>query len=205
MFTGAGRKLIAGLVWAVPVVVPLVGSQGAAGMRLVENEDMVERFPPDGADDPLAVGVHPRRPRRALDHVQFVGLEDGVECLAVRAVAVPQQEARSAGTSCVCPSRRPDFAPAGRGVDVEEVCGDNALGLSREERAPGRVGATRCRIDVGCVQDVPDRRGSDPVSGSSQLSLGPLMPQRGLSRASLGMSVLIAAGVGGRPVRRRAV
>jgi hypothetical protein len=57
------------------------------------DQDVVEDFAADGADDPFAVGVHPGCLRRALDHVEIVGLEDGVEHLAVLAVAVAEQEA----------------------------------------------------------------------------------------------------------------
>jgi hypothetical protein len=53
-----------------------------------QDQDVVEEFASDGADDPFAVGVHPRRLRRAFDHAHVVGLEDGVERLAVLAVAV---------------------------------------------------------------------------------------------------------------------
>ena len=51
---------------------------------------------PDDRDERVrvAVGVHPGRMRRALDHSQVVGLEDDVEGLAVLAVAVAQQEAQ---------------------------------------------------------------------------------------------------------------
>ncbi|BBJ45142.1 hypothetical protein SSPO_078600 [Streptomyces antimycoticus] len=53
---------------------------------------MVEGLAPDAADNPFTVGVHPRRSWRALDHVYAVGLEDGVEGLAVLAIAVTEQE-----------------------------------------------------------------------------------------------------------------
>lgn len=46
------------------------------------------------SDDALAVRVHPRRPRCTLDHVQFFGLEDGVERCAVLAVPVAKREAQ---------------------------------------------------------------------------------------------------------------
>jgi hypothetical protein len=48
---------------------------------------------PYGADHPLAVGVHPRGLRRALEDRDLLGLEDSIERLAVPAVAVTQQEA----------------------------------------------------------------------------------------------------------------
>jgi hypothetical protein len=57
---------------------------------------------------------------------------------------------------------------AEHGVYVEEVCRDDALGLGGEELAPGRAGSAGRRVDAGRVQDLPDRRGGDPVSESSQ-------------------------------------
>jgi transposase len=56
--------------------------------------DVIESLTPDAADDSLAVGVHPRRPRGTLDHIHILGLEDGVEGLAVLLVTVTQQEAQ---------------------------------------------------------------------------------------------------------------
>jgi len=61
-------------------------------MTLVHDRDVVEEFASDGADDWFAVGVHPGRPWRAPEHTQTVGAEDGVERVAVLAVAVAEQE-----------------------------------------------------------------------------------------------------------------
>lgn len=47
-------------------VVLLVGGQDLSGMGLAPDEDVIEGLPPDATDDPLAVGIHPRRSRRAL-------------------------------------------------------------------------------------------------------------------------------------------
>ncbi len=63
-------------------------------MGFTGDQDVVEQFASQGADDPFAVGVHPGRLRRAGDDVQSIGLEDGVERLAVLAVAVAEQEAQ---------------------------------------------------------------------------------------------------------------
>ena len=86
--------MVAGLVGSVPVVVVFVGLEDVSCVGLSRDEDVVEEFASDGADDPFAVGVHPRCPWCAFDDAEVVGLEDGVERLAVLAVAVAEQERR---------------------------------------------------------------------------------------------------------------
>lgn len=66
-------------------------------------------------------------------------------------------------------------ASAKRGIDGEEVCCDDALGLGGKELAPGRSAAARRRGDARRVQDLPDRRGGDPLPESGHLSLNPPM------------------------------
>jgi hypothetical protein len=72
----------------------LVGGEDLLGVGLAGDQDVIESLAPGAADDPLAVGVHPRRPRGTLDQVHIFGLEDGVEGLAVLVVTVAQQEAQ---------------------------------------------------------------------------------------------------------------
>jgi hypothetical protein len=61
---------------------------------LVQDEDVVEGLAADAADHPFAVGVHPRGLRCALEDRHLLGLEDGVEGLAVLAVAVMSSSCR---------------------------------------------------------------------------------------------------------------
>ncbi|WP_309111707.1 hypothetical protein [Saccharothrix sp.] len=75
------------------VVVVLAGLEDLTCVALTRDQDVVEEFASEGADDPFAVGVHPWCLRRALDHAQVVALKDGVERLAVLAVAVTEKEA----------------------------------------------------------------------------------------------------------------
>ncbi|WP_443216895.1 hypothetical protein [Saccharothrix sp. ALI-22-I] len=130
----------------------------------------------------------------AQDQEQVVGLEDGVERLAVLAVAVAEQEARrlhplsEVGGEVPGLLRRPlpgrvggdagDVRAPGvvfeerqrveplaeHGVEVEEVRRDDALGLDGEELPPRRTGAAWCRVDARSAQNLPDRRGSDAVA-----------------------------------------
>jgi hypothetical protein len=64
---------------------------------------------------------------------------------------------------CVQPS-------AERRADGEDVRRDDALGLDGEELAAGRSGATRRRLHARRVQDLPHRRGRDPLPEPSQLT-----------------------------------
>jgi len=76
------------------VVIIHVGREDAAQMALVEDDDMVQAFPPDRTDDPLDVGVLPRRAWRRddLGDPQRLNLVANLE--AIRGIAVAQQVAR---------------------------------------------------------------------------------------------------------------
>jgi hypothetical protein len=76
------------------VVVPFGVGEDLPGVGLVHEQDVVEGLAADGADHPLAVGVHPWRPWRAEQHVHVLGFEDGVEGRVVLGVAVAQHEAQ---------------------------------------------------------------------------------------------------------------
>ena len=60
--------MVSGLVGAVSVVVVFVRFEDLSGVGLSCDEDVVEEFASEGADDPFAVGVHPRCLRCAFDH-----------------------------------------------------------------------------------------------------------------------------------------
>src|SRR3954452_9427199 len=77
---------------SVSVVMLFVGLQDLPCMALIHDQDVVEEFASDGADDPLAMSVHPGRSWRDPEHAQAVGAEGGVERVAVLAVAVAEQE-----------------------------------------------------------------------------------------------------------------
>jgi hypothetical protein len=59
---------------------------------------------------------------------------------------------------------------------MQEVDGDDALGLVREELPPGRAGAAWGRVDARRVEDLPYRGCGDGVSESGQLALDPPVP-----------------------------
>jgi hypothetical protein len=149
------------------------------------------------------VGVHPRSLRRALEDLHVLGLEDAVERLAVLAVTITQQKAQGfhayahvdgeiprllhrpiprrmggdpgdvQAPGTVLEERQRVQPPTQRGVDVEEICRDDALGLDGEELTSSRAGTTRRRVDARGVQYLPDRGGGDLVPESGQLPLDP--------------------------------
>ena len=76
----------------VIVVVALELAQYGCGVSLVDDQDAVEEFAADGADEAFGDGVGPRRPHRCLDDPDVDGGEDGVEGGGELGVAVPDEE-----------------------------------------------------------------------------------------------------------------
>lgn len=180
-----GRSLVSGLVWSMLVVVVLVLGKDLSGVGLVHDQNVVECLPADRAHHALAVGVHPRRLRRAEQYLHLLHFEDGVEGAGVLAVAVAKGEAQGldAGAEIrgevagllgrplcggvggdtgdvesagtVLEEHQRVQAPAGHGVHVEEDRSDDPLRLQGEELSPARTGATRGRDDAASVQDLP--------------------------------------------------
>ena len=84
------------------------------------------------------------------------------------------------------------------GVDGEEVCRQDALGLGPEELGPGRASA-RCRPQAMAAEDAPYRRRSDP---DAELGSSPWMrtqPQLRFSRPRRKISSTSSALIAGRP------
>jgi hypothetical protein len=61
------------------------------------------------------------------------------------------------------------------------------------------------QVEVGVMQDLPHSGGGDAMAEPDQFALHPPVSQDGFSMAIRMTSFLIAAAVGGRPGRRRAV
>src|SRR2546429_3971061 len=57
------------------------------------------------------------------------------------------------------------------GAGVNEVGGEDAAGLGRQELLPGRPGAAGRRADSGVVQDLPDGGGGDRVAEPDEFAL----------------------------------
>jgi hypothetical protein len=62
------------------------------------------------------------------------------------------------------------------GVEVEQVAGQDRLGLCAEELRPGRSGPSRCGIEPGGAKDLPDGRGADPVAESGEFAVDAAIP-----------------------------
>ena len=63
-------------------------------MVLVEHDDVVEQFAAEGADDPLAVGILPRRSGGGPDRFDAERLQTVVDFPAEDAIVVMNQEPR---------------------------------------------------------------------------------------------------------------
>ena len=76
-------------------VIRKIGLQHSSETRLVDNDNVIQAFPPDRSDHPFGVGILPGRVRSAQ---HFVDAKPGgrlAKYFAVNAVAVAQQKTRS--------------------------------------------------------------------------------------------------------------
>ena len=76
------------------VMILKIGRQHTAQVTLIEDDDVIEAFATDRADDALDIGVLPRRPRCGDDLLDRHRLDTIAEGLPIRRVAVSQQKAR---------------------------------------------------------------------------------------------------------------
>lgn len=74
------------------VVMVDVNVEHALEVSSAEDQDSVETFTPDGADEALGVRVRPRRSYWCADHLDPFAPEDLVEDGGVLAVAITNQE-----------------------------------------------------------------------------------------------------------------
>ena len=174
-------------MWAVVVVVPLVLPKHAGSVALVDDQDAVEEFATNRADEAFGDRVGARCLHRRLDDFDVDGGEDGVEGGVELCVAVADEEPESStgvlevheqvagllgepGCGGVGGDAEDVHATAGvlddeedvepvRGdrVEVEQVAGEDAVGLRSQELRPGRSGSAWRRVDPGGVKDLPDR------------------------------------------------
>jgi len=152
-------------------------------------------------DEALGHCVRPWCPHRCLDDPDVDGGEDGVEGGGELAVSVSDEEPevvvavlevhqQVAGEFGEPGSGRmggdaEDVHPTagalddeervgpvpGDGVEVEQVAGEDRLGLYFEELRPGRSGPSRRGVDSGGVQDGPDGGGADPDAEADEFAV----------------------------------
>ncbi|ATL86459.1 hypothetical protein SMALA_6231 [Streptomyces malaysiensis subsp. malaysiensis] len=98
-----------------------------------------------------------------------------------------------------CGKEQHEPAPQEDRVDVEEVGGHDGRGLGFVEDGPGLVGALRCGVDPGLLQDLPDGRGADFASQAEEFAVEPsISPPRVLAReAQDQLPQVLPASVGG--------
>ena len=93
MGRGSGQSLASERCPAV-VMKPKIRRQHSAQVTLTEDNDVIEAFAADRADDALDIGVLPRRSRRGDNLLDSHRFEAIAEDLTVRCVAIAQQKAR---------------------------------------------------------------------------------------------------------------
>src|SRR5664280_170317 len=117
-------------VTAGTMVVLKVTAQDATQVPLIQHDDMVQAFSPDGTNQPFDVGILPRRSRSREHFLYAQALDTMTKVFPIDAVSIPQQIARSAvvGKSLhglLCGPLR-----AGTGGDIEM---QNASPVMRED------------------------------------------------------------------------
>ena len=90
-----GSGLAQRAMWAVVVVVPLVLPKHGRGVALVDDQEAVEEFSTDRADEAFGDRVGARCLHRRLDDLDVDGGEDGVEGGGELGVAVADEEPES--------------------------------------------------------------------------------------------------------------
>jgi hypothetical protein len=85
------------LVWPVAVEMTDVLVDDGASMSFVVDQQSVNAFGVDAADEPFRIAVRPERARRDLDHVDALGAKDGVEGVGELGVPVADEDAKRGG------------------------------------------------------------------------------------------------------------
>jgi hypothetical protein len=89
-----GAILVQREMRAASVVIVKICRQHTAQVTLIEDDDVIEAFAADRADDALDIGVLPWRSRCSDDLLDCHRLDTIAEGLTIRRVAVAQQKAR---------------------------------------------------------------------------------------------------------------
>ena len=196
----------------VGVVELLELAQGVQQVRLVPDQGPVGQFAAAGLHPAFHDRVHSGHLDPAEHGLDARVLEDGVEQAGELAVAVPDQEPRPASgvlevhdevprglgdpggsgmRGCaedpdppggVLDDRQYGQARAGQGDGLEEVAGEQGIGLGAEEAGPGGGGALGCRVDPGVVEDLPHGGGGDLDAEDEEFAVdAPVAPARVLS------------------------
>src|SRR5262249_12133978 len=126
-----GRVYGESAVWALAVVVRDIGAEYSFEVAAAEDQQPVETFGADGADEALGVGVCPWCADGRVDHFDPLAAEDLVEGGSELAVAVMDQKAHALEHACE--------------AEIARLLGDPGAG--RAGRAAGEVHATTPKFD----------------------------------------------------------
>src|SRR4051812_2331036 len=188
-------------VRTMPVVVIDVLPQHCSEVAGSDDQEVVEAFTAQGADETFRDRIRPGCPDRGVDDADVGAGEYGVEGGGELAVPVADQEPEPVGAVAEVHQQvagllgNPGAGGVGsdpgevhtatvvlyhdenveaaqeHGVYVSEVDGEDAVGLRGQELAPGRPGPSGRRIEPGVFHDLPDGRGGDGVAEADQLAL----------------------------------
>ena len=165
------------------------------------DQQVVEAFAAQRADEAFGDRVGPRRPDWGADDADVGAGEHGVEGGGELAVPVADQEPELLGAvaevheqvagllgdpgaggvggdpgdvhaaAAVLDHHEDVEAAQEDGVDVGEVDREDRVGLRGEELSPGRAGPSRGGVEAGGLEDRPDGGGGDLVAEADQLAL----------------------------------
>jgi hypothetical protein len=185
------------------VVILKVSRQHSAQVTLVEDDDVIETFAADRADDALDVGILPWRSRRSDDLLDRHRLDTIAEGLPIRSVSVSQQKARRGvpGEGLGDLARQPGLCGIWSDLEMdnfsslmakdeqsvenlkpgsyddEHVDGGGVVHVVVQERAPGRGG------DLGPPWKISaDRALAHFEAELEQFAVDAGAPQRGFAR-----------------------
>src|SRR5947208_852462 len=180
------RSEVQRAMWPMAVVVVDEGSEHAAEVALIDDQQPVEALGADGPDEALCDRVSLRRPHGRLDDLDAFAGEHGVKVARELAVAVADQEPKRRWPLLEHPDelarllRDPCAGRAGGAagkvnaaaaeldeeenveplqrdrLDCQEVDGEHALGLRSQEGTPGEPVTLASGANAGLSQNLPD-------------------------------------------------
>ena len=178
-----GSGLSEGAVRPVIVVVAFELVQHGSGVSFIDDQDSVEEFAADGADEALGDRVRPRCPHRRLDDAGVEGGEDGVEGGGELGVAVADEEpeARPASSrsmsrlrACWVSQAAVGWAVTPRMCTRRVACSMTKNTYSRCRVMVSRWNRSQARIACACARrnslhDGPARRGEGSMPAACRI------------------------------------
>jgi hypothetical protein len=233
MLAPGGRALVERPGRAMNVKVSDVLAQDQLQVPLARDQHPVQALAPGAGYPPLRDRVRPWRPDRGPDDPHADRSEHRVERSGELGVPVTDQELEAVSAAlevhqevagllghpltrgvggdpdqvhapgAVLDEKQDVQAPQEHGIDVEEIRGEDRLGLPGQEHAPDLSGPPGCGIDARVLENLPRRRRRELTSQAGEFAVdAPVTPAR-LSCAISSTSARTACAVRGRPGVRR--